>query len=110
MIVARVRSELGRVVSHPRAIHVAARDGVVTLTGPILAHEVEPLVAAVASVRGVRDVQHLLDVHDHPGRFPALQGGDRMGLGEIAFAVPEPSTVFLGLAGLPAFLRRRRLV
>jgi hypothetical protein len=39
-----------------------------------------------------------------------IPGGDRMGLGEIAFAVPEPSTVFLGLAGLPAFLRRRRLV
>jgi|TARA_B100000959_G_scaffold112292_3_gene118420 hypothetical protein len=36
-------------------------------------------------------------------------GGDRVGLGEVAFSVPEPSSVllgFLGLAGL-AFRRRR---
>jgi len=36
-------------------------------------------------------------------------GGDRAGLGEVAFSVPEPSSVllgFLGLAGL-AFRRRR---
>jgi len=38
-------------------------------------------------------------------------GGDRLGLGEVKFigtAVPEPSTVLFGLAGLAALVRRRR--
>src|SRR6185503_11736665 len=38
-LVARVRSELGRVVSHPRALDVTASEGCVTLSGPILAEE-----------------------------------------------------------------------
>ena len=35
-------------------------------------------------------------------------GGDRAGLGEIAFAIPEPSGVILGSLGLLGLLRRRR--
>jgi hypothetical protein len=35
-------------------------------------------------------------------------GGDRVGLGEIAFAVPEPSAALLGVAGLGFCLLRRR--
>jgi hypothetical protein len=33
----RVRSKLGRSVSHPRAIDISVRDGRVTLRGPVLA-------------------------------------------------------------------------
>jgi len=43
------------------------------------------------------------------GGFGPPAGGDRVGLGEVAFSIPEPSSVllgFLGLAGL-AFRRRR---
>ncbi|MBX6316597.1 MAG: BON domain-containing protein, partial [Isosphaeraceae bacterium] len=75
VIEARVRSKLGRVVSHPRAIHVAARGGLVMLSGPILASEVDRLLATVASVRGVSGVEDHLEVHKHPGHHPALQGG-----------------------------------
>ena len=40
---------------------------------------------------------------------PGFSGGDRIGLGEIAFeAVPEPSTALLGSAALLGLLRRRR--
>ena len=35
-------------------------------------------------------------------------GGDRVGLGEVAFAVPEPSSLSLLAIGLLAVLRRRR--
>ena len=72
---ARVRSKMGRVVSHPSSIHVMARDGRVTLDGVILAHEVPALLASVEKVRGVQDVENNLQVHQSPGGVPGLQGG-----------------------------------
>lgn len=35
-------------------------------------------------------------------------GGDRLGLGEVKFVVPEPSSILLSGLGALAFLRRRR--
>lgn len=72
---ARVRAKLGRIVSHPGAVRVTASDGRVTLEGPILAHEAARLLSVAWRVRGVRDVENRLDVHDAPGDVPALQGG-----------------------------------
>jgi uncharacterized membrane protein len=74
-LVARVRSRLGRVVSHPHAIDVSASDGVVNLRGPILQAEVSRLLQTVAVVRGVRDVVNELEEHKQAGDVPALQGG-----------------------------------
>jgi hypothetical protein len=74
-IVARVRSELGKVVSHPGAIEVTAEDGSVRLTGHVLADEVDDLLAAVSAVPGVREVGNRLEVHETPDKVPALQGG-----------------------------------
>src|SRR5438132_14240443 len=48
----RVRSKLGRYVSHPSSIEVSVEGGRVTLSGPVLASEVENLIACVRSVRG----------------------------------------------------------
>jgi hypothetical protein len=73
VLVERVRSILGRYVSHPRAIEVAAMNGYVVLRGPILAGEVDGVLQAASSVRGVVDVADELEIHrnqDHP----ALQG------------------------------------
>jgi hypothetical protein len=70
----RVRSKLGRVSSHPRAIVVSAREGQVTLRGPILAHEADDLLALAASVPGVRRVIHELEPHANAENVPALQG------------------------------------
>ena len=72
---ARVRSKLGRVVSHPRSIEVEAQDGTVTLRGPILAHEVKPLLRTIRSVPGVSDVHEQLEIHEQAGDVPGLQGG-----------------------------------
>ncbi|HVL55140.1 MAG TPA: hypothetical protein VM491_01435 [Burkholderiaceae bacterium] len=74
---ARVRARLGRFVSHPKAIETRVKNGVVQLSGPILAAEVEPLLSAVSRMQGVTDIQNLLEVHETPGNVPALQGSPR---------------------------------
>jgi hypothetical protein len=75
IIAQRVRSKMGRYVSHPSAIEVSARNGVVRLAGPILAHEVDDLISAVKSVRGAWDVEDHLEVHESAENISALQGG-----------------------------------
>jgi hypothetical protein len=75
VIAARVRARLGREVSHPRAILVTAAGGHVTLSGDVPAAEVDRLLKAVRSVRGVVTVEDRLRVHDRPGDHPALRAG-----------------------------------
>jgi uncharacterized membrane protein len=71
----RVRSKLGRIVSHPRAIDVKVEQGRVSLGGPVLAHEYRDLLEGVRSVRGVVSVEDQLEVHKASDNVPALQGG-----------------------------------
>ena len=73
----RVRSKMGRYVSHPGAIEVSAAAGRVALRGPVLADEARGLIRAIESVRGVRDVEDRLELYSEPGAVPALQGGAR---------------------------------
>lgn len=61
---ARVRSELGRLTSHPSSVAVTAEHGRVTLTGHILTAEVEALVDGVQGVAGVVDVINRLEERD----------------------------------------------
>ena len=75
VIAERVRARLGRLVSHPNSIEVTAQQGRVTLSGPVLEHEVRELISRVRSIRGVRDVNNRLDIHKQPGNVPGLQGG-----------------------------------
>jgi hypothetical protein len=72
---ARVRAELGRWVSHPRAIGVSAQDGFIVLKGSVLAAEQAQLTRAVEGVRGVRGVVSRVAAYDSPDGMPALQGG-----------------------------------
>jgi hypothetical protein len=74
-LAARVRSKLGRVVSHPSAIAVKTDDGRVILTGPILASEEHPLLNSITSIRGVKNIENCLELHEQAGDIPALQGG-----------------------------------
>jgi len=70
----RVRAKLGRVASHPPAIHVTASDGSITLSGDIFTSEAAAVLSAARGVRGVRDVNNQLTVHRHNDGIPALQG------------------------------------
>ena len=74
---ARIRSKMGRVVSHPHAIKVKVSDGLVTLCGPILADDLHPLLDAVIANSGVKNIDNRLQVHQTAGEVPALQGGRR---------------------------------
>jgi uncharacterized membrane protein len=75
VLVARVRARLGRSVSHPHAISVTAKDGHVTLSGPVLAHEAGRLLSSTSKVRGVREVENRLEIHQQADNVPGLQGG-----------------------------------
>jgi hypothetical protein len=75
LLIERVRARLGRVVAHPHAIQVGANHGRVTLSGPVLASEVVPLLRAVRAVRGVADIDDQLLAYEHSGSIPSLQGG-----------------------------------
>ena len=77
VIEARVRSKMGRAISHPGAVHVSVRDGHVTLEGDVLASEEAALLACVNKVRGVQSVDDRLRRHNSPGNVPSLQGGGR---------------------------------
>jgi len=77
VLMERVRQRIGRVVSHPHAIEVAARDGCVTLSGPVLLHEEQRLLSAVRHVQGVTSVQDRLEIHERPTGVSSLQGGGK---------------------------------
>ena len=70
---ARVRSKMGRVISHPKAVKVEAADGVVSVSGPIMAWEEHPLLEALTKIDGVKSIENLLEVHAQEGDAPALQ-------------------------------------
>ncbi|HEU4345564.1 MAG TPA: BON domain-containing protein [Candidatus Binatia bacterium] len=102
----RVRSDLGFLVRHPSAIEVQVSQGRVTLIGPVLADEVQQLIRGVESVRGVREVENRLEVHEKPGDVPALQGQAEKPTGrrlDIFQGRWSPSTRFL-IAGTGAAL------
>jgi hypothetical protein len=100
----RVRSKLGFLVRHPSSIQVDAHDGLVTLRGSVLADEIEQLVRGMHAVRGVKEVDNQLEVHDNPGSVPALQSEKRKPEGQRLDIMQRhwsPATRFLvGTAGL----------
>jgi hypothetical protein len=95
----RVRSKLGRCVSHASALEVAAEDGRVTLTGPVLASEVDKLLAKVRKIKGVADVEDHLEVHEEAGDHPALQGNGRSAWQFVQENWQPATRVLAGTAG-----------
>jgi uncharacterized membrane protein len=93
VIVERVRSALGRVCSHPGSVDVSVERGWVTMNGPVLADEHQPLLRAVRMVRGVQGVRDLMAVHTSAEGISALQGGSRrIPRGELSQENWSPAT------------------
>lgn len=74
VLAARVRTRVGRLVSHPGAIDVKATAGVIALSGQVFEAEVEQLVNGVRDVSGVTGVENHLEAHAQAGDVSALQG------------------------------------
>jgi CBS domain-containing protein/osmotically-inducible protein OsmY len=99
-LVSRIRSRIGRYVSHARAVQVTANEGNVILSGPILADEVPELLDCVNAIPGVKSVESRLEVHETAGSHPSLQGGRDVHNYERTKAGWSPATrLIAGLAG-----------
>jgi hypothetical protein len=108
IVEARVRSNLGRASSHPGAIGVASIDGVVTLSGPVLANEHTAVCRAAARAAGVMEVVDQLVPHETAGSVPGLQGDGSM-RGRVSEWTPTGRLLaVVSGAGLIAYGMRRR--
>jgi hypothetical protein len=105
VLVSRVRSRIGRVVSHPHSIKVSAHEGVIALSGPIVANEVLPLIICASRAHGVKKVENFLEVYKDAGNIPALQGGSRLQTRKVSRYHSTPRLVGDGVVfGLLSFM------
>jgi uncharacterized membrane protein len=122
----RVRSRLGRVCSHPRALSVLSDMGNVIVSGPILEDEVDGVLKTISNTPGVCSIVNYLDVHD-AADIPKLQGGRRppamirrdnwspatrfltgaAGVGAMTYCLSKRTipAILVGSAGFALFLR-----
>jgi hypothetical protein len=77
VLVERVRAQIGHALSHPGAVEISARQGVVTVRGPVLEGEREKLEHRLSKTRGVRDFRVEVETHPTAEGVPALQRESR---------------------------------
>ncbi|MFI7673779.1 SRPBCC family protein [Actinophytocola sp. NPDC049390] len=107
----RVRAELGRHVSHPHAVHVHVTEGVVTLTGDVLAAEDQRARRALRRVPGVRRLAGDWTAHTDTTGVSALQGNGRARVPTMELMQEQwsPTARFLmGTAAVGSWLVSRR--
>lgn len=115
---ARVRSRIGRLVSHAHPVQVTAHQGRVTLSGPVLEYERQQLLDLVQAIPGVEDVRDRMDAHDEGEggeagswsmlRILATLGGSALGYyGMTRRTASGMSLAAAGLALLAGALRGR---
>jgi uncharacterized membrane protein len=96
----RVRSAIGRAVSHPGAITVNVFQGRVTLGGHVLADELPELIRRVGRVRGVSEVGNELETTTTAENVPALEGiGHRHRLSQTRVELRPVTRLLLGTVG-----------
>lgn len=96
----RVRSALGRVASRPGAIDVSVYNRRVIVRGPVPAAELDAILRLISRVRGVRDVENQLEVHEDTSRMSSLQGAGRSPIGRTRLS--PTSRLLLGTLGSAA--------
>jgi hypothetical protein len=95
VLVERIRSKIGRVVSHPSAIQISAQQGCVRLEGDILQSETRQLLSCVSAIHGVNSVQNDLKPHAKQAGVPSLQAGKSNGQTARPRLNPAPGTRLL---------------
>lgn len=95
----RVRSAIGRAVSHPGAIAVNVFEGRATLEGHVLADELPELVRRVGRVRGVSEVRNELEMHDSAENVAALQGVGHRRLAQRQVELQRVTRLLIGTTG-----------
>src|SRR5262245_14256421 len=121
ILVDRVRSAMGRAVSHPHSIEVHAKDGWVTLSGPVLLAEHNRLLDYVQKVRGVHFVEDQLNPRQENGKIrrgqlmqtnwpPAARAiAATAGMGALLFGARRRNLVGTLIAGAGAMLMTRAI-
>lgn len=94
MLEERLRSRLGRWVTHPHAVEVEVKEGRVVLRGQLLGSEIDRLLTKVAKTKGVQSVENQLEVYESTESVPAFQGGKRRRL-----SIPPRAGLIAGTAG-----------
>jgi hyperosmotically inducible periplasmic protein len=69
----RVMARLGHLVSHPGAIDVSVTEGIVRVSGQVLAQELDGLLTQLTHMPGVHKVHNALGVLQDPSGFGEVQ-------------------------------------
>jgi osmotically-inducible protein OsmY len=85
----RVLSRMGHLVSHPRAIEVEVNEGIVRLSGQVLAQELDGLLSQLTGMAGVRKVHNALSALNDPSGFGETSTESTGGLAPSGTQVPH---------------------
>lgn len=96
VLAARVRSKLGRCLSHPSAVQVDTEDGRIILSGRVSAAELDALLSTVQKVKGVHEVESRLEMNEaSEAEAGTSNGGSRFSLRGL-----KPSHAAVGAGAL----------
>jgi osmotically-inducible protein OsmY len=70
VMVARVRSAMGHVLTNAHEVEVMANQGLITLTGSVPSAETETLIATVKALPGVHGVENRLEAYEGTTNMP----------------------------------------
>lgn len=98
IVQARIRSAVGRICSHPRAIHCEVHNGEVILAGMVLPQERERVVECAQRTKGVHLVTDNLDLVEDPSHVPSMQG--QTTIAQSSMMNPAMGLVMLSVGGL----------
>ncbi len=78
ILIARVRAQLGHVVSHPGLLDIKADNGSVSVRGPVLRNEVDKVKNRLKKIRGVRECHVEVEPHANLDQVAGSRGVRRV--------------------------------